>query len=59
MWTETGIKDVYQGVQGACPRRAVIHAGGMAKRSKYRAIGMGLKLVNMSGPPICRCQMHD
>ena len=42
MCTETGIKDVYRGVQGACPRRAVTHAGGTAER---RAVGMGLKLV--------------
>ena len=45
MCTETGIKDVYQGVQGACPRRAVTHAGGTAERSERRAVGMGLKLV--------------
>ena len=45
MCTETGIKDVYRGVQGACPRRAVTHAGGTAKRSKRHAVGMGLKLV--------------
>ena len=45
MCTETGIKDVYRGVQGACPRRAVTHAGGMAERSERRAVGMGLKLV--------------
>ena len=45
MWTETGIKDVYWGVQGACPRRAVTHAGGTAERSERRAVGMGLKLV--------------
>ena len=45
MWTETGIKDVYRGVQGACPRRAVTHAGGTAERSERRAVGMGLKLV--------------
>ena len=45
MCTETGIKDVYRGVQGACPRRAVTHAGGTAERSECRAIGMGLKLV--------------
>ena len=45
MCTETGIKDVYQGVQGACPQRAVTHAGGMAKRSERRAVGMGLKLL--------------
>jgi hypothetical protein len=36
------MKDVYWGVQGACPQRAVTHAGGTAER---RAIGMGLKLV--------------
>ena len=41
MCTETGIKDVYWGVQGACPRRAVTHAGG----ALGRAVGMGLKLV--------------
>ena len=45
MCTETGIKDVYRGVQGACPRRAVTHAGGTAERSERRAVGMGLKLV--------------
>ena len=45
MCTETGIKDVYRGVQGACPWRAVTHAGGMAECSERRAIGMGLKLV--------------
>ncbi|KIK00350.1 hypothetical protein K443DRAFT_666004, partial [Laccaria amethystina LaAM-08-1] len=28
------IKDVYQGVQGACPRRAVTHAGGTAERQR-------------------------
>ena len=49
MCTETGIKDVYQGVQGACPQRAVAHAGGMAKRSERRAIGMGLKLIIITG----------
>ena len=45
MCTETGIKHVYQGVQGACPQRAVTHARGTAERSERRAIGMGLKLV--------------
>ena len=50
MCTETGIKDVYWGVQGACPRRAVTHAGGTAERSERRAIGMGLKLVKPPGP---------
>ena len=45
MCTKTGIKDVYRGVQGACPRRAVTHAGGTAECSKHRAVGMGLKLV--------------
>ena len=45
MCTKTGIKDVYWGVQGACPRRAVTHAGGTAERSERRAVGMGLKLV--------------
>ena len=45
MCTETGIKDVYRGVQGACPWRAVTHAGGTAERSERRAVGMGLKLV--------------
>ena len=48
MCTETGIKDVYRGVQGACPRRAVTHAGGTAERSERRAVGMGLKLVSIS-----------
>ena len=47
MCTETGIKDVYWGVQGACPRRAVTHAGGTAERSERRAVGMGLKLVKI------------
>ena len=42
MRTDTGIKDVYWGVQGACPRRAVTHARGMAER---HVVGMGLKLV--------------
>ena len=45
MCTETEIKDVYRGVQGACPRRAVTHAGGTAERSERCAVGMGLKLV--------------
>ena len=45
MCTETGIKNVYRGVQGACPQRAVTHAGGMAKRSERHAVGIGLKLV--------------
>ena len=45
MRIETGIKDVYRGVQGACPRRAVTHAGGTAERSERRAVGMGLNLV--------------
>ena len=45
MCTETGIKDVYRGVQGACPQQAVTHAGGTAKRSKHHAIGIGLKLI--------------
>ena len=53
MCTETGIKDVYQGVQGACPRRAVTHAGGMAERSERRAVGMGLKLVSTLGEDRC------
>ena len=41
----TGIKDVYQGVQGACPRQAVTCTGGTAERSERRAVGAGLKLV--------------
>ena len=45
MCTETEIKDVYWGVQGACPWRAVTHARGTAERSERRAVGMGLKLV--------------
>ena len=49
MCPETGIKDVYRGVQGACPRRAVTHAGGTAERSEHRAVGMGLKLVLIFG----------
>ena len=52
MCTETGIKDVYRGVQGACPRRAVTHAGGTAERSERRAVGMGLKLVQIKGPRV-------
>ena len=47
MCTKTGIKDVYRGVQGACPQRAVTHAGGTAERSERRAVGMGLKLVHI------------
>ena len=47
MCTKTGIKDAYWGVQGACPQQAVTHAGGMAKRSERRAVGMGLKPVPM------------
>ena len=43
--SETGIKDVYWGVQGACPRRAVTHAGGTAERSEHRAVGMGLNMA--------------
>ena len=49
MCTETGIKDVYRGVQGACPQRAVTHARGTAERSERRAVGMGLKLVSTMG----------
>ena len=52
MCTETGIKDVYRGVQGACPRRAVTHAGGTAERSERRAVGMGLKLVQHNRPTL-------
>ena len=48
MCTKTRIKDAYRGVQGACPRRAVTHAGGTAERSERRAVGMGLKLVRVS-----------
>jgi len=46
MCTRTGIKHVYQGVQGACPRRAVTHAEGTAER---RAVGTGLRLVWKKG----------
>ena len=55
MRIETGIKDVYRGVQGACPRRAVTHAGGTAERSERRAVGMGLKLVlhKLDGKRLC------
>ena len=42
MCIRTGIRDAYQGVQGACPRRAVTHAEGTAER---RAVGAGLRLV--------------
>ena len=31
MYMGIGIKDVYQGVQGACLQQAVTHARGMAK----------------------------
>ena len=48
MCSKTGIKDAYWGLQGACPRRAVTHAGGTAERSERRAVGMGLKLVYVS-----------
>ena len=46
MCIRTGIRDVYQGVQGACPQRAVTHAKGTAER---HAIGAGLRLVVMIG----------
>ena len=46
MCTETGTKDVYQGVQGACPQQAVTHAGGTAERSERHAIGMGLRVCS-------------
>ena len=45
MCTRAGIKDEYQGVQGACPRQAVTGTGGTAERSDRRAVGAGLKLV--------------
>ena len=45
MCTGTGIKDVYQGVQGACPGQAVTSTGGTAEHSKCCAVGVGLKLV--------------
>jgi len=38
----TGIRDVYQGVQGACPQQAVTCTKGMAK---HCAIGTGLRLI--------------
>ena len=44
MCTETGIKDVYQGVQGACPRRAVTHAYGTVLAALGCSSSMGLKL---------------
>ena len=34
MCTGTRIKDVYQGVQGACPRQAVTSAEGTAERQR-------------------------
>ena len=37
-----GIKHAYQGVQGACPSRAVTCAEGTAER---RAVGAGLRLI--------------
>ena len=45
MCTRTGIKHVYLGVQGACPRQAVTSTGGMARACEGRAVGAGLKLV--------------
>ena len=45
MCTGTRIQDVYQGVQGACPRQAVTSAGVTAERSERRDVGTGLKLV--------------
>jgi len=53
MCIRTGIRDVYQGVQGACPRRAVTCAEGTAER---RAVGAGLRLViidSLLPPPLC------
>ena len=52
MCTETGIKDVYWGVQGACPWRAVTHARGTAECSERHAIGMGLKLIQLYFPQL-------
>ena len=57
MCTETGIKDVYQGVQGACPQQAVTHARGTAEHSEHRAVSMGLKLVVIEATS-CIHQLH-
>ena len=46
MCIRTGIKDVYQGVQGVCPRRAVTCAKGTAE---HHAVGMGLRLMTTEG----------
>ena len=45
MCTRTGIKHVYLGVQGACPRQAVTSTRGMARACEGCAVGAGLKLV--------------
>ena len=47
MCTGTRIKDVYQGVQGACPWQAVTSAEGTAEHQQCRAVGTGLKLVSI------------
>ena len=44
-WDET----IVPGGPGPCPQRAVTHARGTAERSEHRAVGMGLKLVTLSG----------
>ena len=54
MCIRTGIRDVYQGVQGACPRRAVTPAEGTAER---RAVGAGLRLVRYD--PIITLDLGD
>ena len=45
MCTKTGIKDVYRGIQAACPQQAMAHARGTAK---HHAVGMGLKLISLN-----------
>ena len=47
MSTSTGIKHVYQGVQGVCPQQAVTDTGGTAERSERCAVSAGLKLVQL------------
>ena len=52
MCTRTGIKDVYQEVQGACPQQAVTGTRSMAEHSERHAIGAGLKLVLVKLPQL-------
>ena len=43
--TKTGIKDVYRGIQAACPQQAMTHARGTAK---HHAVDMGLKVIGLN-----------